>query len=51
MFVSEGIKRIAYRQTFFVKTALRFSKELLVKELIKICFSVFICIFAVKVWN
>ena len=28
-FVGEGIKRISFRQTFFVKVALRFSKELL----------------------
>ena len=28
-FVCEGIKRIWYRQTFFVKTALKFSKKLL----------------------
>ena len=34
-FVGKGIKRIPFFQTFFVKTALRFSEELLINFLIK----------------
>ena len=36
-FVGKGIKRIPFFQTFFVKTALRFSEELLRMKKISSC--------------